>query len=249
MGKSKPASWERGSGARGGLEVGLTGTNRTARLAAGMGLVMAAGLVSGCIGSPTYGTDKTANAQLVSDLGGIFSFSPKKRQRIDYQPRPDLVKPAKGQEALPAPQESIAANNPQWPESPEQRLARVRADADANVDNPFYKSPVVKDSAPEAEDRVATTTGTSRSDESGHRSPAQASAENEAFKERLKASQQGDAQRRAYLSEPPTDYRQASADAAQGETGEDEDDKERRLKRAARKKSGSGFSLSDLNPF
>jgi len=225
MGKSKPASWERGSGARGGLEVGLTGTNRTARLAAGMGLVMAAGLVSGCIGSPTYGTDKTANAQLVSDLGGIFSFSPKKRQRIDYQPRPDLVKPAKGQEALPAPQESIAANNP------------------------FYKSPVVKDSAPEAEDRVATTTGTSRSDESGHRSPARAAAENEAFKERLKASQQGDAQRRAYLSEPPTDYRQASAEAAQGETGEDEDDKERRLKRAARKKSGSGFSLSDLNPF
>jgi len=64
------------------------------------------------------------------------------------------------------------------------------------------------------------------------------------YKERLKASQQGDAQRRAYLSEPPTDYRQASADAAQGETGEDEDDKERRLKRAARKKSGSGFSAA-----
>lgn len=230
--------------------MGLTGTNRTARLAAGIALVTAAGLASGCMGSPTYGTDKTANAQLASDIGGIFSFSPKKRPHIDYQPRPDLVKPVKGEESLPPPQESIAANNPQWPESPEQRLARVRAEADANADNPFYKSPVVADTAqdgPQARSAKAGS-GNGRADESGVRDVSTIAREKAEFQARLKANQQGESTRRAFLSEPPLDYRQASAEAPQGETGEDEDDKERRLKRAARKKGG-GFSLSDLNPF
>jgi hypothetical protein len=215
-----------------------------------MALMMAAGLASGCMNSPTYGTDKTSNRQLVSDLGGIFSFSPKKRPHIDYQPRPDLVKPAKGDDTLPPPQESIAANNPQWPESPEQRLARVRADADANADNPSYKSPVIADSVEATDDKpTEVMPGNGHAYDTGLRTPAQAAAENEEFKKRLKANQQGDATRRAYLSEPPLDYRQASADAPQGEIGEDESDKESRLKRQARKKSGRGFSLDDLNPF
>jgi hypothetical protein len=67
------------------------------------------------------------------------------------------------------------------------------------------------------------------------------------FQRRLKETQQGDAQKRKFLSEPPIDYRQAAADAPVGELGEDEYRKERRLKREARKKNG--FSLSDLNPF
>jgi hypothetical protein len=61
-------------------------------------------------------------------------------------------------------------------------------------------------------------------------------------------TQQGSATARKYLSEPPIDYRQASANAPVGELGEDEATKERRLKREARKKGG-GFSLEDLNPF
>ena len=119
-----------------------------ARLLLGGSLVAAAALLSGCMTSPTYGTDKTANAQLMSDVSGILSFRDKKKPPIDYTPRPELVKPAKGDETLPAPQDTVAtASNPNWPESPEQRLARLRAEADANLDNPNYDSPIVPDMA------------------------------------------------------------------------------------------------------
>ena len=51
-----------------------------ARLLLG-GSLVATGLLGRCMSSPTYGTDKTANAQLTSDMGGIFSFRDKKKAR------------------------------------------------------------------------------------------------------------------------------------------------------------------------
>jgi hypothetical protein len=219
-----------------------------ARLLLGGSLVAAAALLSGCMSSPTYGTDKTANAQLVSDMGGIFSFRDKKKAAIEYAPRPELVKPAKGDEALPPPQETVAtAGNPNWPESPEQKLARLRAEADANVDNPNYDSPIVADMANAAPPKKSPTGTSWRAEESGAKDTSDMAAQKAEFQRRLKETQQGDAQKRKFLSEPPIDYRQAAADAPVGELGEDEYRKERRLKREARKKYG--FSLSDLNPF
>ena len=44
---------------------------------------------------------------------------------------------------------------------------------------------------------------------------------------------------RRFLSEPPLDYRVPAADAPVGDTGEDEWKKERRLKAASRKASGT----------
>ena len=42
--------------------------------------------------SPTYGTDKTANAQLLSDVSGILSLQGRSsKAAIDYKPRPELV--------------------------------------------------------------------------------------------------------------------------------------------------------------
>jgi hypothetical protein len=219
-----------------------------ARLLLGGSLVAAAALLSGCMSSPTYGTDKTANAQLMSDMGGIFSFRDKKKAAIEYAPRPELVKPAKGDETLPPPQETVAtAGNPNWPESPEQKLARLRAEADANLDNPNYDSPIVAD-VPNATSPAKSLKGNGRADESGVQDTSKMAAKKAEYQARLKETQQGDSQRRKYLSEPPIDYRQAAADAPVGEIGEDEYRKERRLKREARKKS-DGFSLSDLNPF
>lgn len=220
----------------------------TARLLLGGSLVAAAALLSGCMSSPTYGTDKTANAQLMSDMGGILSFRDKKKAAIEYAPRPELVKPAKGQETLPPPQDSVAtASNPNWPESPEARLARLRAEADANLDNPNYNSPIVPDMV-SANPKRKTLTGNGRAEESGVMDVSQAAAQKAEYQKRVAETRQGSSQTRKFLSEPPIDYRQAAADAPTGELGEDEYKKERRLKREARKKSG-GFSISDLNPF
>jgi hypothetical protein len=230
--------------------VGLMGKNfdGVTRLLLGGSLVAAAALISGCMSSPTYGTDKTASAQLMSDVGGILSFSDKKKAQIEYAPRPELVKPAKGDETLPAPQDSVAtASNPNWPESPEQRLARLRADADANLDNPNYDSPIVPDMVA-ANPKRKSLHGNGRADESGVMDVSNEAAQKAEYQKRLQETRQGSSQTRKYLSEPPVDYRQAAADAPTGELGEDEYRKERRLKREARKKSG-GFSISDLNPF
>jgi hypothetical protein len=239
--------------------------NAVVRLLAGAAMVAAMGLTSGCMSSPTYGTDKSSSEQLATDLTNIFSFTSKKREPIDYTPRPELVKPVKAAEGgettgstaetvaapapavLPPPQETVAtAENPNWPESPEQRLARIHAEADANVDDPNYKSPVIADQQLSASYQKV---GNYRADDSGIRNASQAAAENEEFKRRLKEQQQGSSTSRKYLSEPPLDYREAYVDAPQGELGEDEAKKERRLKREARKKGERGSFLDDINPF
>lgn len=222
------------------------------RLLASVALIAAAGLASGCMSSPTYGTDKTANKQLMSDLSNIMSFNDKKREAIEYSPRPELVKPAPGSESLPAPQEAITtASNGQWPESPEQRLARVRAEATENQNNPNYDSPVVADMAlasnEESKDSNFKKMGQAwRSFESGNESLADQNARSAEIEKRNKEKQEVNSKTRHYLSEPPTEYREASADAPQGELGEDERDKERRLKKMAQKNRSW---WEDMNPF
>src|SRR5262245_25843099 len=218
------------------------------RLVAGVALVAAAGLASGCMSSPTYGTDKTANEQLMSDLGGMWSFRDKKKAAVDYTPRPDLVKPVKHDGTLPPPQDNVTTASADWPESPEQRLARVHAEADANVDNPNYQSSVVPDITVEQKDNFKKPGQAWRSFEAGNDDTRTTSdaAKRAEFKKRLQETQQGDPNKRKFLSEPPTDYRQAYADAPQGELGEDEYRKERRLKSLANKNKSW---WDQVNPF
>ena len=97
---------------------------RTAVVAAPV--LLAGVLTAGCMGSPTYGTSRTANAQLTSDLSSMFSMKTQRGSAPDYRPRPELVKPATTTE-LPPPQENITASSPNWPESPEQKRARILA--------------------------------------------------------------------------------------------------------------------------
>ncbi len=203
--------------------------------------------LSGCMGSPTYGTDKTASEQLVGDVTGILSLGPKERQRIEYRPRPELVKPSADAVAnLPAPQESVTnSENPNWPESPEQKRRRLVAKATENRDKPGFRPEIVNDIS----DGPASSTPTARSakaDDSGIISPVEAEREAEAFKAKLVETRQGSATSRKYLSEPPLVYREPSPTAPVDEIGEDEVKKERRLKAAAGK--GSDWSWRDLIP-
>ena len=103
--------------------------NRLARIGTFAALGAGAFMLAGCMG-PTYGTDKPAMEQLFDDLSGSMALGKKNRApAIDYKPRPGLVKPA-DTSTLPEPQQNIAEASPDWPESPEERLARIRKEAD-----------------------------------------------------------------------------------------------------------------------
>lgn len=175
--------------------------------------------MAGCMGSPTYGTDKTANAQLMEDLSGAFAIGiGKRREQIDYQPRPDLVKP-QTTAVLPPPQDNVTNSAAAgWPESPEQRLARIRREATENQDNLAYRSPVINDVVV---DGRTLSPGEQR----------------EEFRRRLAETRSLDPNRRRNLSDPPLDYRVPAATAPAGELGETEERKQRAAEREARKNS------------
>lgn len=199
-------------------------TDRISARAALLASLAFSGLaLTGCMSSPTYGTDKSATEQLASDLTNVMSLKPKTNS-IDYKPRPELVKPKPGQQAaLPAPQDNIVQTaSADWPESPEARRARIRDDATKNRDNPNFEPQVIND--------MASLNGPDMS----KWTPAQRKAEME---RRLRENKQGSMTSRKYLSEPPLAYREAASTAAQDELGEDEAKKERRKKKLARKGS------------
>ncbi len=200
--------------------------------------------MAGCTGSPTYGTGKTANMQLLEDVTGMMSVGDKKRDPINYAPRPELVKPGENQQmALVAPQDNIVATSAtEWPESPEARLARIKADATANQDNPSYRAPVIMDTANQKRE-VTLPKESIRGP--GYDADEMSANEREMFRKRLAEAKQGSATTRKYLSEPPVAYRAPEATAATGDIGEDEWKKERRAKRSARKKGG----LRDILPW
>jgi hypothetical protein len=196
---------------------------------------------------PTYGTGTPASEQLVSDLSGVMSLGPnKKREAIDYEPRPDLVRPSAGEDkSLPAPQQKLASvGNAEWPESPEATRARLKAEITANKDNPAYESPIVGEQAKyRPENKVARDEGEAASQMGGTTKDQRAE-----INRRLAEQRQGSSTNRKYLSEPPLSYREAASTAAQNDVGEDELKKERRRKAEARKKAGGGNSWRDLVP-
>jgi hypothetical protein len=210
-------------------------------------LVISGLLVSGCMGSPTYGTDKTAGAQLTTDLTGMFSLKPKTKAVGEYKPRPELVKPTTRTTELPPPQENIVtASTDVWPESPEQRRGRIRADATENRDKPGFEPEVINDIS--VEQSASAKAATSNHSDSGIASGIDSKKHAEEFKRQLAASQQGSPTVRKTLTEPPLEYRVPADTAATDELGEDEFKKARRLKAEARKKSGDS-SWRDLVPW
>jgi len=202
-----------------------------APLFVGASAVCAAALLSGCMSSPTYGTDKTAGQQLLEDVTGVISTEGlagrSRESEIAYKPRPELVRPA-SLEVLPEPQRDlVTADNSAWPESPEQRRARLRAEATANQDNPNYRSPIV-------------VGGIARNEQ-----PEMTKEQRQEFLRRKREMNQGTAGERKYLSEPPVEYRVPNATAAADDLGEDEWKKQQRGKKAA----GKSSSWRDLLPW
>lgn len=82
----------------------------------------------GCTGGTTYGTGVGQEKQTLNDITEMLTLQ-KKRKVIDYSPRPDLIVPEQKQLVEPV-DEVTTATNTEWPESPEQRVARIRAAAE-----------------------------------------------------------------------------------------------------------------------
>lgn len=179
-----------------------------------VGAVSVSALLSGCV-SPTYGTEKTANAHLMDGIGSMVSIAPpKKKSEVTYVPRPALVEPPDGA-ALPVPQQSVASkDNPQWLESPEETRKRLIEEADSG-NTRFNGSPLAKN--PTSKEQF------------------------EKFRQ-ARANQKGTYEGRRYLSDPPPEYRLPAETAPADELGESEFQKEKRRKAAARK-SKRGFRI------
>ncbi len=201
-------------------------------------MAVAASLVAltGC-GGTTYGTGTTAEQQLVEDLTGVLSLTPKRQPQIDYRPRPGLVLPP-STEVLPSPQEDLSSSaNPQWPESPEERLARIRAEATANQDDISYRPNVIRD--------VPTQWQSQRQEQTPAVLGGSTRQQREEIQRRKQMANQGSPTTRRYLSDPPTQYRQPAASAPAGDPGTPEWKKEREAKAA----SGEGGGLRKLIPW
>ena len=214
-------------------------------------LVVSGLLVSGCMSSPTYGTGTTQTKQLTTDVTSMFSLKPKAQNR-DYAPRPELVKPTTPTTELPPPQENIVASaGDQWPESPEQRRARIRTDATENRDKQGWEPEVVNDLSVDTSSSETKLGASARGLDSGV-APAgggeDLSKKGAEFRQKLAASKQGSPTVRRTLTEPPLDYRQPAPTAPTDELGEDEYKKQRRLKAEARKAAGD-TSWRDLVPW
>ncbi|WP_411033244.1 hypothetical protein [Shinella sp. BYT-45] len=200
------------------------GMTRNIRVRTGLvGLFGASLLLTGCMG-PTYGTSKTAGEQLIDDLGNAVMIQPDNEdaKNIRYQPRGSLVVP-KDKQALVGPQQSVAGkDNPEWLESPEEMRERLRAEADENIDNPNYRSPLVTQGATNR--RLSTAEQTA------------------AYREARRLQMGAYSDKRRFLSDPPIEYRRLPEEA-QADLGEPEKQKERRRKKEAKaaKQSKSGW--------
>lgn len=195
--------------------------------------------------SPTYGTHKTANAQLMEDVTGMLSLGRSDKEPINYRARPDLVRPTSNN--LPPPQESVvSADNSAWPESPEQRRARVRAEATARQDDPTFRPAVAPDIDPSARRRQPVDPNARRFERPTNGTEPGARSQRTEVRRRIAEQQQGSPTTRKYLSEPPISYRQPAPTAPADDIGEDEYLKERRGKAAA---SGGGGGLRKLIPW
>ena len=211
--------------------VSVAVSNASLRRAAVPAVFVAAMAASGCVGmAPTYGTGKPADQQLMEDVTSMFSLAPQRGEQIDYKPRPELVKPAPGQNlaALPAPQDDIkTASAGAWPESPEQRRARIRAEATEGRDDPDF----VPEVSPGLDkNRRANFRATRGDDVDLNGNALNPEAQREEFNRRLAENNQGSPTSRKYLSEPPVEYRAPAGTAAADDVGEDEWKKDRRRK-------------------
>ncbi|AYG65323.1 MULTISPECIES: hypothetical protein [unclassified Rhizobium] len=178
-------------------------------------LVIGCGAMSGCLSSPTYGTDKTAGVQLLDDLGDIASVSAAtpKEKGVKYPNRPGLVVGG-AKDTLTTPQQSLASkDNPAWLESPEDARKRLATEADEKKNDVNYRSPLAQ-----------ADSGRNRMTEAQQTAAYRAARQDQAGTY---------INQRRYLIDPPQQYREVADQAALNDLGTPESKKEKKRKKDA----------------
>jgi hypothetical protein len=181
---------------------------RDGRLTLGVALSVGAALaISACSGT-TYGTGRSPGMQTIEDLAGIAAISGQKKEPIDYTPRPKVVLPPSVAE-LPPPGSGAAARDPNWPVDPEEKRAKILADADARdaagVAAPKGLVPIM--GKPKDGEVNQTLLGYDPSKDAMPK-PGEEAGARKLFAEAkgIAVDENGQPVRR-YLSDPPSDYR------------------------------------------
>ena len=206
--------------------------------------LVGASALAGCVGGTTYGTGVSQEEQTVQDLSNMLTLK-QKREKIDYSPRPDLIVPDNKQ-ALAEPIDTASTtSNPDWPETPEQRITRVRAQA-GEID--------AKTGDYSVEEQLRKKEGIGIEDKYGNKKfvPGLTNKDgdvvlwrgnNPARAEVLKAKQDAKMSvgpTRKYLTEPPIEYRVPESSAPSGDEAFTED--ELLARKLAEEKHKRGYS-------
>ncbi|MGB7286510.1 MAG: hypothetical protein WBC71_06225 [Salaquimonas sp.] len=209
----------------------------TARATSLAALLLAGSVLSGCIGGTTYGTGVTQEAQTVQDLSNILSLKRKKNNNIDYSSRPDLVVPEQRQLVEPVDKQDTA-QDPNWPETPEQRVARIRAEAEEANGGSLTEQ--IRFANQEKDFRSTQPKGRLKAAPLGQGVPniscdpdgiiMRRCTSNEiskavrAVRKKESGVSDGTVTARRYLTEPPVEYRTPASTAVSGDAGYTEEE-------------------------
>lgn len=194
-------------------------------------------VLSGCVAGTTFGTGVTQEQQLIQDIEGMVSLgSKRKKARLDYSQRPELVIPANTQ-ALPDPEDQASTtSNVDWPENPEQRLARIRSEAE-EADPRSGEISVEELKRKKVGIRQSNNYGSQVTDRDGHQAINELkSGEYKKAQMLKKKLAYSNGPNRKYLTEPPNLYRTPVGTAPVGDLGISEAEKERRAEKVAKRK-------------
>lgn len=189
------------------------------------GLIAATIGLSGCVGGTTYGTGVSQGQETFEGVLNIFSLGGKKQKKIDYSARADLVVPSdKNALREPVTVESTTSN-PEWPESPEQKIARVRGsvtEADERsgeipLEEMLRKKEGIK--VVRSKRKNVTRAGGLDGDDTME---VMFSDQSKKVKKRRAELAYSTGPKRKFLTEPPETYRAPANTAAAGDLGIDE---------------------------
>ncbi len=165
--------------------------------------IAAAGVSLSACNSMTYGTGTSPGAQTLKDVSGIAEIGGKKKEKIDYEPRPSIVVPP-STASLPQPVDGNEALGPNWPNDPDERQAKLKATvAELEAEGKHIDIRLPNGAAP-PEDPYAGL-----SDKERAAIVRKRAAEAKGV---VAVDQLGNPVRR-YLSDPPTAYREADPTA------------------------------------